>query len=70
VAGLLSLLPAEKLAGQLNKLKDAIVSLGVTGREPLLKITGLALPVIPYARISDMGLVDVENQTLVPLFVD
>ena len=69
VAGLLSLLPPGELAVELNQLKDAIRSLGLEGREPLLKIATLALPVIPDARLTDLGLVDVRSQQFVPFFV-
>ncbi len=70
VAGLLSLLPPQELAEELHQLKDAIQSLGLAGREPLLKIATLALPVIPDARLTDLGLVDVKSQQFVPLFAE
>ena len=37
---------------------------------PLMRIVSLALPVIPKAKFSDLGLVDVLQQRIVPLFVE
>ena len=67
VAGLLSRLRPEELARDLRRITQAVESLGVGGRDALMSITNLALPVIPEARITDLGLVDVNSQVLVPL---
>lgn len=69
VAGLLSLKPAEELAKDANLMKQANRQLGLTQLEnPLLRIVTLALPVVPNAKMSDLGLVDVNNKKLIPLF--
>ena len=48
---------------------DANRALGLTNMEhPLLRIVTLALPVIPDAKMSDMGLVQVTAKRIVPLF--
>ena len=71
LAGLISLKPAEKLAVDNKKMKEANRILGLTEMEnPLLRIVTLALPVIPNAKMSDLGLVDVLNKKIVPLFAD
>lgn len=69
LAGLMSLKPAAELAKDSAKMKEANRSLGLTGLEnPLLRIVTLALPVIPNGKMSDMGLVDVNEKKIVPLF--
>ncbi len=70
VAGLLSLLPPHELARKLKELRAAAITLGIRGKDPLMMITELALPVIPNARFSVHGLVDVSSQTLVPFWVE
>lgn len=69
LAGLMSLKPAEELAEDSAAMKDANRALGLTNMEnPLLRIVTLALPVIPDAKMSDMGLVQVTAKRIVPLF--
>lgn len=59
VAGLMSLQPFEAVRAQLETLRDAAKSLGVTLEEPFLQLAFLALPVIPTLKITDRGMVDV-----------
>ena len=69
LAGLMSLKPAEELAKDNQKMKEANRILGLTEMEnPLLRIVTLALPVIPNVKMSDLGLVDVNAKQLIPLF--
>ena len=69
VGGLMSLKPAEELALENQKMKEADYVLGLTEMEnPLLRIVTLALPVIPEVKMSDLGLVDVNKKELIPLF--
>ena len=70
IGGLLSFKPAEELAIDANLMKKANYRLGLTMLEnPLLRIVTLALPVIPNVKMSDLGLVDINTKTLIPLFV-
>lgn len=70
LAGLISLKPAEELAVDNALMKDANRTLGLVDMEnPLLRIVTLALPVIPEAKMSDLGLIDVLKKQIVPLFV-
>lgn len=71
LAGLISLKPAEQLAVDNAQMKDANRALGLVNMEnPLLRIVTLALPVIPEVKMSDLGLVDVLNKEIIPLFAD
>ena len=69
VAGLISVKPCEELAEEADSMKKALRELGLTEiHNPLLRIVTLALPVIPSAKMSDMGMVDVLKQKIVPMF--
>lgn len=59
VGGLMSLDPFEQVQRDLEKLRSAAFSLGVTLKEPFLQLAFLALPVIPALKITDRGIVDV-----------
>ncbi|WP_373086956.1 adenine deaminase [Zhongshania sp.] len=61
VAGLMSLAPYETVHQQLAALRDAVQALGCSLPEPFLQLAFLALPVIPHLKITDQGLVDVDN---------
>ena len=69
LAGLISLKPADELAKDSQKMKEANRALGLVDMEnPLLRIVTLALPVIPNVKMSDLGMVDVLKKELIPLF--
>lgn len=71
LAGLMSLKSAEELSIVSQKMKQAIVELGLTDMEnPLLRIVTLALPVIPEVKMSDLGLVDVLTKKIVPFYAE
>lgn len=70
LAGLMSLKEAKDLIVDSKKMKEAINQLGLIDiHNPLLRIVTLCLPVVPYVKISDLGLVDVINKKILPLFV-
>jgi adenine deaminase len=64
VAGLMSLEPYESVRDTLHDLRQAAYALGATLEEPFLQLAFLPLPVIPHLKISDKGMVDVDNFTL------
>jgi adenine deaminase len=70
VAGLMSREPLDRLIEQLHEVNRAAVSLGCMIPEPFMSLSFLALPVIPELKLTDMGLVDVNKFSLVPLFID
>lgn len=70
IGGLMSNKHCEDLSKDADKMKIALRRLGLTESEnPLLRIATLALPVIPNAKMSDLGIVDVLEQKIVPLFL-
>lgn len=71
VAGLMTNRPAEEHIHNVNLMKRLMRKMGLVEIEnPLLRIVTLALIVIPYAKMSDLGCVDVIHKTFIPLFVD
>jgi adenine deaminase len=66
IAGLLSDEPLQKVVAGLERLeKAAAEELGVTFPAPFAALSFLALPVIPELRLTDLGLVDVNEFRLI-----
>lgn len=66
IAGLMSELPARKLAQQIADMKEIAGRLGVdSGIDPFMTLAFLSLPVIPELKLTTYGLVDVRKQKLV-----
>lgn len=60
---------AAQTAAALRRLKDVAEELGCRGRNPVMALSFLALPVIPSLKLTDRGLVDVNAFDFVPLFL-
>jgi adenine deaminase len=70
IAGLMSDLPLEDVRDRIEEMTRAAEQLGGTLPDPLMTMSFLALAVIPELKITDHGLVDVGEFSLVPLFVE
>lgn len=68
VFGLMSTKDCFETAKQAEKMKETLRSIGLETMNPLLRIVTLGLTVIPEFKYSDLGLVDVLNTTLIPIF--
>ncbi|MGL5972199.1 MAG: adenine deaminase [Oscillospiraceae bacterium] len=69
VGGIISTKTAEELRDDVEKMKEANISLGLVEiKNPLLRIVTLALPVIPNVKMSDIGMIDVNKKTFINLF--
>ena len=68
VAGLMSNEPMPSVRSRISSLIDACRRLGSGLRDPFITLSFLALPVIPTLKITDKGLVNVEEFKLAPLF--
>ena len=68
IAGLMSDQPVETVRAQVDALNAATRGLGCPLHAPFMALSFLALPVIPSLKLTDQGLVDVEQFALVPLF--
>ena len=69
VAGLMSLEPVQRVRNQLDSLIGAAHDMGTLLKDPFMTLSFLALPVIPELKLTDIGLVDVSQFEVVPLFV-
>lgn len=70
IAGLMSDEPAEVVSKKNQAVRDAVGKLGVeAGIEPFMNTAFISLSVIPNLKINTLGLVDVNKQEIVPLFV-
>ncbi|HEY3365423.1 MAG TPA: adenine deaminase [Symbiobacteriaceae bacterium] len=65
VAGLMSGLPLQAVAAELEGLEEAARSLGVKIPAPFMALSFLALSVIPELKLTDQGLVDANSGRLV-----
>jgi adenine deaminase len=70
VAGLLSEAPAAEVAERSRECVRALAELGCTVEAPFQALAFLALSVIPSLKLTDQGLVDVDEFRLVPLAAD
>lgn len=67
IGGLMSTEKAEMVAKKANTILEGFRACGCTLNNPNMTMSLLALVVIPELRISDKGLVDVNNFTFVPV---
>jgi adenine deaminase len=67
IAGLISTESAEDVSEALNRVIGAAESQGVSLENPFFALSFLSLPVIPELKITDKGLIDVEQFRMVPL---
>ncbi len=65
IAGLMSDNPFAQVQQDLIGLRQAVKSMGCPLAEPFLQLAFLPLPVIPHLKITDLGLVDVDNFQLI-----
>lgn len=69
IAGLMSDRPLEKVRAQQSAMLTKAVELGCPLHDPFMTMSFLALEVIPSLRLTDQGLVDVDQFALVGLWV-
>lgn len=68
IAGLMSDRPLEEVRDKIEALKKAARTLGCPLKDPFMALSFLALPVIPELKLTDLGLVDVGQFKIVPMF--
>lgn len=69
VAGLMTELPLEQVRHEYDAMIAHAQSLGSTMPDPFMAMSFMALEVIPKLKLTDIGLVDVEQFKVVDLFV-
>jgi adenine deaminase len=70
IAGLMSDRPLLEVKENLDSIYKTAKNLGVTVDNPFMSIAFLSLEVAPHLKITNKGLVDVDNSKIVDLFVD
>ncbi len=68
VAGLMSADPVQVIAAEVREFNQQARQLGLGGTSPILAISSLALPVAPFFRITDLGVVNTLTQKLVDMY--
>ncbi len=70
IAGLMSEKTAKAASHENEAVRQGVKKLGIAKEiEPFMHMAFSALPVIPHLRLTSLGLVDVDNQKMVPLTV-
>ncbi|ULL19196.1 adenine deaminase [Paenibacillus sp. H1-7] len=69
VGGILTEEPLEEAAAAVQRLREAMESLGYNHYNPIMSISTHSLPVSPALKITDFGLIDVNRGQVVPLLV-
>jgi adenine deaminase len=70
VGGLLSEAPVRDVIAQLEQITAIAHELGCTLPAPFMTISFISLPTVPELGLTDMGLVNVRDHTLMSLFVE
>ncbi len=68
IAGLMTDAPVTQVNHKLKTLLNAAKSLGCRLPDPFMTLSFLSLPVIPELKLTDKGLVDVNQLKIVPVF--
>ncbi len=71
IAGLMTDQPAEQVQADLTKLHAQARKLGISEAvDPFMTLAFLSLPVIPELKLTDLGLVDVNHQSIISPVID
>ena len=68
IGGMLSKLSAKDLSKEIQRMNSTLKDYGILSDSPITRPSTLALIVIPEIKISDMGLIDVVQQKIIPQF--
>ncbi|MCI9594260.1 MAG: adenine deaminase [Lachnospiraceae bacterium] len=71
IAGLMGILPAERINARLEEMKKILWGMGIAeGIDPFMTLAFVSLPVLPKCRLNTYGVIDVDKQKIVPVFYD
>jgi len=70
IAGLMSEMPIDTVRTQYDELIAAAHQLGNTMPDPFITMSFMGLEVIPKLKLTDMGLVDVEQFKIIDMFIN
>jgi adenine deaminase len=69
IAGILSDQPLPVLGGQIKQIRQSLEQLGYEHNNVIMSLSTLSLPVSPFLKLTDRGIIDVQRQKIVPLVV-
>lgn len=69
IAGLMTDLPLEETAAGLSACNEASKTLGCSLESPFISLSFIGLPTMPAYGLTDLGLVDVASNSLVPVII-
>jgi adenine deaminase len=69
IGGLLSDQSAEVVIQSLEKMNEAVRGLGSNLPAPFMTLSFISLPTVPELGLTDMGLIDVKEQKIIPPFI-
>jgi adenine deaminase len=69
IAGLMSDQPVQQVRAALDHLTEAARQMGSPLEDPFMAMSFMALEVIPELKLTDVGLVDVDQFNIVDLWV-
>lgn len=67
IGGILSDAPIRTLGAQLKAVRQGMIDLGYTNTNEVMSFSTLSLPVSPAIKITDIGMLDVRSQNIIPL---
>lgn len=67
IGGILSDASIQELGRQLKEVRQGMVALGYKNANEIMSFSTLSLPVSPNIKITDVGMMDVRTQELIPL---
>jgi adenine deaminase len=70
IAGLMSSEPFERVKDKMSELASVAKEMGCKLNRPFMTLSFMALPVIPELKLTDKGLVNVDQFSIVPLFIE
>lgn len=69
IGGILSREPLNQVAAKVKDLRASMHELGYKHYNPIMSLSTLSLPVSPAIKITDQGLIDVNNSSIIDVFV-
>ncbi|MGL4991971.1 MAG: adenine deaminase C-terminal domain-containing protein [Sarcina sp.] len=70
VGGIVSARPIDIVGKEVKNIRKEMINLGYCHYNPIMSLCTLALPVSPELKITDKGLIDVKNASVVDLIIE
>lgn len=70
IGGIISGNPVTEVGAALSSVRSAMISQGYNHYNPIMSFCTITLPVSPNLKLTDRGLIDVTNSTVVPLYLE